>query len=57
MTTREQILARIQEIHTQLDAKRLDPLQSHSETLAITAPLLRELSSLHDQLRKLEGRP
>jgi hypothetical protein len=51
--TREQILARIQEIQAQLDARKMDPLQSHSETLAISTPLLRELTSLQDQLRKL----
>lgn len=57
MMTREQILARIQEIHSQLDARQMDPLQSYSENLAISAPLLRELTTLQDQLRKLERRP
>lgn len=57
MMTREQILARIQEIQSQLDARQMDPLQSYSENLAISAPLLRELTTLQDQLRKLERRP
>jgi len=52
--TREQILARIQEIQAKLDDRRMDPLQSHSEGLAISAPLLRELNSLQEELRKLE---
>ncbi len=54
--TREQILARIQEIQALLDARRADPLQSHSETLAISAPLLRELTTLQEQLQKHERR-
>jgi hypothetical protein len=55
--TREEILARIQEIQRQLGATQTDPLHSHSEGLAISAPLLRELSDLQDQLKQLERRP
>jgi hypothetical protein len=55
--TREQIVARIREIESKLDAQKIDPLQSYSENLAVSAELLRELSSLQLQLRKLEGQP
>jgi len=51
--TREEIRARIRDLQAQLDSQKADPLQSYSETLAISTPLLRELSSLQDQLRKL----
>jgi hypothetical protein len=54
--TRDELVARINELQSQLDSKKHDPLQSYSENLAISAPILRELTSLHEQLRKLDGR-
>ncbi len=54
--TREQLVARIDELQAQLDTKKHDPLQSYSENLAISAPILRELTALHEQLRKLDGK-
>jgi hypothetical protein len=53
--TREQLLERIREVQARLDGVRGDPLQSHSEALAVAAPLLRELSTLQDQLRRLDA--
>ena len=56
--TRDQILARIRELEEQLDTQRLDPLQSHSEGLVISKPILRELTELQERLRALDaGRP
>jgi hypothetical protein len=52
--TREQLLARIKELQAQLDSNNHDPLQSYSESLAISTPVLRELTLLHEQLRKLD---
>lgn len=54
--TREQLLARINELQAQLDSTKHNPLQSYSESLAISAPVLRELTSLHEQLRKLDAK-
>jgi hypothetical protein len=54
--TRDQVVARINELQAQLDSQKHDPLQSYSGSLAISAPLLRELSSLHEQLRKLDAK-
>ena len=54
--TRDQILARIKELEEQLDAQRLDPLQSHSEGLVISKPILRELTELQERLRALDAR-
>lgn len=54
--TREEILARIHDLQAQLDSQKSDPLQSYSEALAISTPLLRELASLQEQLRKLDAR-
>ncbi len=54
--TREELVARINELQSKLDTQKHDPLQSHSENLAISAPILRELTSLHEQLRKLDGK-
>jgi hypothetical protein len=53
--SREQIVARIKELQARLDTHQSDPLQSHSESLAISAPLLRELTALQEQLRKLDS--
>jgi len=56
--TRDEILARINALYAKLDEHGGDPLQSHSERLAISAPVLRELTALQEQLRALErGRP
>lgn len=52
--TREQLLDRIRELQSLLDQVKGDPLQSHSEALAISAPLLRELTSAQEQLRRLD---
>ena len=54
--TREEILARIRELQTQLDGQKADPLQSYSETLAISTPILREMSSLQEQLKKPDSK-
>ena len=53
--TRDQILTRIRELQTQLDVKNADPLQSRSVALAISAPILRELTSLQEKLRALDA--
>lgn len=53
--TREEILARIKALEHQLDTQRLDPLQSHSEGLAISKPILRELTELQERLRALDN--
>jgi hypothetical protein len=54
--TRDQILARIKALQEQLDTQRLDPLQSHSEGLAISKPVLRELTDLQERLRALDAK-
>ena len=54
--TRQEIQARINELQSRLDGQKTDPLQSYTEHLAISAPLLRELSSLQEQLRRLDGK-
>lgn len=54
--TREEIQARINELQSLLDSQKTDPLQSYTEHLAISTPLLRELSALQEQLRRLDGR-
>jgi hypothetical protein len=54
--TREEILARIRTLQESLDSRKTDPLQSYSETLAISAPILRELSALQEQLRVLDSK-
>ena len=54
--TREEIQARINELQRLLDSQKTDPLQSYTEHHAISAPLLRELSGLQEQLRRLDGR-
>ena len=55
--TRDDLLRRIAELQATLDSQRTDPLQSHSEGLAISAPILRELNDLHEQLRRLDRQP
>lgn len=54
--TREQLLARITELQAQLDSQKHNPLQSYSESLAISTPVLRELTSLQEQLGKLDAK-
>jgi hypothetical protein len=54
--TREEIQTRIEELQRLLDSQKTDPLQSYSASLAISAPLLRELSALHEKLRRLDGK-
>lgn len=54
--TRQEIQARIDELQIELDSQQSDPLQSYTENLAISARLLRELSALQEQLRRLEGK-
>jgi hypothetical protein len=54
--TRDQILARLKVLQEQLDAQQLDPRHSHSEALAISRPILRELIELQDRLRALDGK-
>lgn len=54
--TREQILARITELQAQLDTTQHNPLQSYSESLAISAPVLRELTTLHEELNQLDAK-
>ncbi len=53
--TREQILARIKALQDSLDAQKSDPLQSYSSGLAISAPILRELTSLQERLRAMDS--
>jgi hypothetical protein len=53
--TRDQIVARITELQTQLDEKQADPMQSYSGALAISTPILRELVSLQEKLRALDA--
>jgi hypothetical protein len=53
--TREQILERIRELQAQLDRHKADPLQSYSGSLAISAPVLRELTRLQEQLKALDA--
>lgn len=53
--TRDELLSRIAALQAQLDQQSGDPLQSHSEGLAISAPLLRELTGLQEKLRSLES--
>lgn len=55
--TRDQILARIETLQKQLDSQQLDPRHSHSEALAISRPILRELLELQDRLRALDAKP
>lgn len=54
--TREELLTRIRDLQTQLDSEKADPRQSYSETLAISAPILRELMSLQEELKRLDSR-
>lgn len=54
--TREEIQTRIDELQRLLDSQKTDPLQSYSSSLAISAPLLRELSALYEKLRQLDGK-
>jgi hypothetical protein len=53
--TRAEMLARIQELQTQLDTQQPDPLKSDSENLAVSAPTLRSLAALQERLRRLEA--
>ncbi len=53
--TRDQILARIRELQARLDEKKADPLQSYSGGLAISASILRELTTLQEKLRALDS--
>ena len=55
--TRDQILARIKTLEEQLANQQLDPRQSYSEGLAAATPILRELTSLQEQLRALDASP
>lgn len=52
--TREELLRQIRDLEARLTTTRSDPLQSHSEALAISAPLLREVIALEEQLRRLD---
>lgn len=54
--TRDEILARIEALRESLDSQQRNPLQSYSETLAISAPILRELTALQEQLRALDAK-
>lgn len=54
--TRAEILARIGELQAELDARKADPLQSYSGTLAISTPILRELTSLQEALKHLDAK-
>ncbi len=54
--TRDQILTRIRDLQAQLDTQKADPLQSYSGALAISAPVLRELTSLQEQLKAIDAR-
>jgi hypothetical protein len=53
--TRAEMLARIQELQTQLDTYRPDPLKSEADNLAVSAMTLRSLTALQERLRRLEA--
>ncbi len=53
--TRDEIVSRIAALQEKLEKQGGDPLQSHSEALAISTPMLRELTALQEQLRAIDG--
>jgi len=53
--TRAEMLARIQELQTQLDMHQPDPLKSDSDNLAVSATIARSLAALQERLRRLEA--
>lgn len=54
LMTRAEIVARINELQTQLDNQVPDPLKTEEEQLAISAPVLRALTAFQERLRRLD---
>ena len=52
--TRAEIVARIQELQTQLDNYVPDPLKTEEEQAAGSAPILRALTAFKERLRRLD---
>ncbi len=53
--TRAEMVARIQELQTQVDSFQPDPLKSDTETLAQLTSLRNALAGMQERLRRLEA--
>lgn len=53
--TRAEMVARIQELQTQLDTFQPDPLKSEGETLAQLSPIRSSLAAMQERLRRLDA--
>lgn len=52
--TRAEILARIEELQTQLNNIVPDPLKTEEEHLSVLAPVQRTLAAFQERLRRLD---
>ncbi len=53
--TRAEMVARIQELQTQLDNFQPDPLKTEAETQAQLTPIRNSLAAMQERLRRLEA--
>ena len=53
--TRAEMLARIQELQTQIDTFQPDPLKTPEETAAQLSPVRSSLAAMQERLRRLDA--